>query len=452
MRVPGAMPLPATSMPGRRLVVLVTLRERSPALLPAMIAVVALRPKVFAPERTRRPAPVLTRPLPSVLLMTPLMLSWLPVTATAGRRKAPETVARPGPDIAKLPTPWTIVAMVAVVVVLMSRVPPPLRVRLRLAGMEIGPRRVPPATMYSVAVTEPLPAMAKRPAWTVSLPELVRDAAVSAPPKLVTPEAMRSPAMVVLAELANEPTEVTDAAVTLPPFRLTTEPESGPVRSREPVEVMAPVTASWSATIVPPTLARAPLTVRSRPARRRRAPAESRVSPLVVVAGALSTWPPRVASPRVKAVAPAPSIEPPMSTVVEVVAAREAVAAREELAAMVIVSKLALPARVAPETSTTSAPLPPIWLATMASFLERRKVVPASKLTEPAPRAPPLTRTRLPSATLMPPVKASGASMVSVPAPVLMKPSSPVRATMAATLVAVDDVATSMVVSGSAGT
>ena len=44
MRVPGAMPLPVTSMPGRRLAVLVTFSARSPALLPATIAVVAVRP------------------------------------------------------------------------------------------------------------------------------------------------------------------------------------------------------------------------------------------------------------------------------------------------------------------------------------------------------------------------------------------------------------------------
>ena len=387
-----------------------------------------------------------------MLLMMPLMFSWLPVTATAGRRKAPETVARPGPDIAKLPTPWTVVAIVAVVVVLMSRVPPPLRVRVRLAGIEIGARRVPPLMTYSVEVTEPLPAIWKRPPWTVRRPELVREAAVSTPPKLVTPEAMSSPAMVTLAALANEPTEVMESAVTLPPLRLMTEPVRGPVRSREPVEVTEPVTLSASATTVPPALSRAPFTVRSRPERRRRAPTESRVRPLVVVAGALVTSPPRVASPRVKAVAPAPSMEPPMSTVVDVVAAREAVAAREELAAMVTVSKLALPASVAPATSTRRAPVPPIWLTTMLSFLERRKVVPASKLTEPAPRVPPLVRTRVPSATLMPPVKASGASMVRVPAPVLMKPSSPVRAAMAGVLVAVADVVTSMMLSGSVGT
>ena len=393
----------------------------------------------------------MTKPLPSVLLMMPLMLSWLPVTATAGRRKAPETLTRPGPDMAKLPTPWTVVAIVAVVVVLMSSVPPLLRVRARLAGIEIGPRSVPPLTMYSEAVTEPLPAMAKRPPWTVSLPEFVREEAVNTPPKLVTPDAMTSPAMVVLAALAREPTEVRESAVTLPPSRETTEPESGPVSSREPVEVTAPVTASWSATIVPPRLARAPFTVRSRPARRRRAPAEFRVRPLVVVAGALATSPPRVASPKVKAVAPAPSIEPPTRTVVAVVAASEAVAAKEELGAIVMVSKLALPARVAPTTSTSSAPLPPIWLVTMASFLERRKVVPASKLTVPPPRVPALTRASVPSATLMPPVKASGSSMVRVPAPVLMKPSSPVRATMAGTPLAVADVVTSMVASGSVG-
>ena len=43
-RVPGAMPLPATSMPAWRLAVLVTLSARSPGLLPATTAVETLRP------------------------------------------------------------------------------------------------------------------------------------------------------------------------------------------------------------------------------------------------------------------------------------------------------------------------------------------------------------------------------------------------------------------------
>ena len=361
-------------------------------------------------------------------------------------------MARPGPDIAKLPTPWTMVAMVAVVVVLMSSVPPPDKVRLRLAGIEIGPRSVPPLTMYSVAVTEPLPAMARRPPETVSLPELVRAAAENAPAKLVTPEAMTSPAMVTLALLEREPTEVRESAVTLPPSREMTEPESAPVRSREPVELTAPVTASASATIVPATLSRAPETVRSWPGRRRRAPTELRVRPLVVVAGALVTSPPRVASPSVKAVAPVPSIEPPIRTVVEVAAASEADAVREALGAMVTVSKLALPARVAPATSTRRAPLPPTWLVTMPSFLERRKVVPASKLTVPPPSVPPLVRTRVPSATLMPPLKASAVSMVRTPAPVLLKPESAAIWPIAAIELAVAEVVTSMVASGSVGT
>ena len=48
MRVPGAMPVPVTSMPGRRLVVLARLRARSPGLLalaePEPTAVVWIRP------------------------------------------------------------------------------------------------------------------------------------------------------------------------------------------------------------------------------------------------------------------------------------------------------------------------------------------------------------------------------------------------------------------------
>ena len=451
MRVPGAMPVPETTMPARSPVVLATLSNESPALLPATTVVLASLPKVFVAVRTRRPAPLLTRPRPAVLLMTPVMFSWLPVTATAGSLKAPEMVVRPVPDIVRLPAPCTVVAMVAVELVLMSSVPP-ARVSDLFAGIEIGPRRVPPVMMYSVALTEPPPAMAKTPPWTVSLPELVSEAALRTPPELTTPEAMMPPAMVALAAFVNDPTEVSDDAVRLPPARVMTEAESGPVSRSEPVEFTAPVTFTASAATTPPLLFKAPVTARSLPGRRRSWPAESRVRPKVPVSGAFRMAPLSEVSPRVKAVAPAPSREPPSLTVVPVVADREADAASEAPSSIVTVSKLTLPERAAPSVSTTSAALPPIWLATISSFLERRKVVPASKVTVPPPSVPRLARARVPSATLMPPVKASGASMVRMPAPVLMKPSCPLRLVMASMPLADPEVVTSMTKSGLVGT
>ena len=373
------------------------------------------------------------------------------MTATAGSWKAPETVARPGPDIVRLPTPLTVVAITAVAAVLMSSVPPPDNVRVLVDGMEIGPRRVPPLMTYSEAEKAPVPAMLKTPFWTVILPEFVREPALRLPPAFTTPEAMMPPVTVVVAALVKEPTEVMEAAVAVP-ARSMTEPESGPVRSSEPVEVMAPVAARLAAAMAPPVFATAPVTERVLPGSRSNWPAELSVRFLVVVSGAFVTGPASVVVPSWKSLAPAPSMAPPIATVVEVVAASEPLTARLLFTLTVTLLKLALPESATPTPATTRSPLPPIWLATMPSVLVSVNVVPGAKVRTPSPRVPPLARRRVPSATLMPPVKANGSSIVRMPAPVLLKPESAAMAWISATWLALTSVGTLMVARALVGT
>ena len=114
--------------------------------------------------------------------------------------------------------------------------------------------------------------------------------------------------------------------------------------------------------------------------------------------------------------------------------------------------KLALPESATPTPATTRSPLPPIWLATMPSVLDSANVVPGAKVRTPAPRVPPLARRRVPSATLMPPVKANGWSIVRMPAPVLLKPESAAMAWISATWLALTSVGTLMVARALVGT